>query len=199
MNRAGRRFWGLGALEFLSFLCAQANSIAGYLSKSMGVASLNTKAMLSMCFYLCPIFSVVFLFVFFFCYNVIHLRWMTVVAHLRSPTGKSHLIRFLPRCHLFHPLIFYRNQSPLPAVPSVLHSGPQILAPVSGILPDPLPSHSSLFPPFADAPPRPHRPHRPHGPGEKQHGNRNNWVIEIGCDDGRESRARFSTSPGGNC
>ena len=64
----------------------------------MGVGSLNTKAMLSMCFYLCPVFSLsFFLFVFFFCYNVIHLRWMTVVVLLRSPPGKSHLIRFSPR------------------------------------------------------------------------------------------------------
>ena len=62
----------------------------------MGVGSLNTKAMLSMCF--CPVFPLsFFLFVFFFCYNVIHLRWMTVVVHLRSPPGKSHLIRFSPR------------------------------------------------------------------------------------------------------
>ena len=162
----GRRFRELGALKFLSFLCARANSIAGCLSKSMGVGGLNTKTMLSMFLSLFDFLSVSFSFSVTI---VIHLWWMTVVAHLRSPAGKSHLIRFLPRCHLFHPLIFYRNQSPLPAVPSVLHSGPQILAPpVSGILPDPLPSHSSLFPLFADAPPRPHRPHRPHGPGEKQ-------------------------------
>ena len=64
----------------------------------MGVGSLNTKAMLSMCFYLCPVFSLSFsLFVFFFCYNVIHLRLMTVVVLLQSPPGKSHLIRFSPR------------------------------------------------------------------------------------------------------
>ena len=154
----------------------------GCLSKSMASGeSLYNKSnavyrFLSLSFFL----FVVFLFVFFFCYNVIHLRWMTVVAHLRSPPGRSDLIRFLPRCHLFHPLILYRTQSPLPAVPSVLHSGPRILAPpVSGILPDPLPSHSSLFPPFADVPPRPRRPHRPHGPGEKQHktGYRRRWDI----------------------
>ena len=130
----------------------------------MGVGGLNTKTMLSMFLSLFDFLSVSFSFSVTI---VIHLWWMTVVAHLRSPAGKSHLIRFLPRCHLFHPLIFYRNQSPLPAVPSVLHSGLQILAPsVPGILPDPLPSHSSLFPPFADAPPRPHRPHRPMGPAK---------------------------------
>ena len=73
MNRAGRRFGNLGsfgALKFLqflvSFLCVRANSIAGYLSKSMGVASLNTKTMLSMCFYLCLIFSLSFSFSFSF-------------------------------------------------------------------------------------------------------------------------------------
>ena len=153
----GRHFRELGALKFLSFLCARANSIAGSLSKSMGVGDLNTKTMLSMFLSLFDFLSVSFSFS------------VTIVIHLRSPAGKSHLIRFLPRCHLFHPLIFYRNQSPLPAIRSVLHSSPQILAPlVSGILPDPLPSHSSLFPPFADAPPRPDRPYRPHGPGKKQ-------------------------------
>ena len=35
--------------------------------------------------------------------------------------------------------------------------------------------------------------------GERSGGNRNNWVIVIGCDEGRESRARLSTSPGGKC
>ena len=133
-----------------------------------------------------------FLFaVFFFYYNFIHLRWMTVVVHLRSPPGKSHLIHFLPRCHPFHQLIFYRNQAPLPAVPPVLHSRPQILAPpFPGVLPDLLPSHSSLFPPFADAPPHPHCPyrsHRPHGPGEKQHSLPCSWSDRvISCKSQRE-------------
>ena len=50
MNRCGA-FWGLWDFRVscvFSFLCAQANSIAGCQSKSMGVASLNTKTMLSM-------------------------------------------------------------------------------------------------------------------------------------------------------
>ena len=35
--------------------------------------------------------------------------------------------------------------------------------------------------------------------GERSGGNRNNCVIEIGRDAGRESHARFSTSPRGKC
>ena len=96
MTGMGRRFEGSGALKFLSCIRRRIQFL-GYLSKSMGVGSLNRKAMLSMCFYLCPVFSLSFFhFVFFFCYKVIHLRWMTVVIYLQSPPGKSQLIRFSP-------------------------------------------------------------------------------------------------------
>ena len=156
MNRAGRGFWGRGALEFLSFLCARANSIGGHLSKSMGVASLNTKAMLSMCFYLCPIFSVVFLFVFFFCYNVIHLRWMTVFAHLWSLPGRSHLIRFSPRYNdpcadiLLFPIAVVHLRASFG--PSYIPIPYPSLVRCLGSHRIPCPSHSSHSPPFADAP-----------------------------------------------
>ena len=169
MNRVGRRFGDLGsfgALKFLwflvsFFLCAGEFN-CGCLSKSMGVASLNTNQCF-LCFYLCPIFSLSFSFSFsFFCYNVIHLRWMTVVVHLRSPPGKSHLIRFLPRCHLFPLLTFHRGQSPLPAAARrsarLTFQSPN---PRSSAVWDPTipcPWHSSHSPPFADTPPRPYRP-----------------------------------------
>ena len=68
------------------------------------------------------------------------------------------------------PLTFCRIQSSSSAVPPVLHSDTRIHAPPSsGIPPDPLPLHSSRFPPSYVALPRPHRPRHPHGPGEQQH------------------------------
>ena len=176
----------LGLLRFLwflvsFFLCAGEFN-CGYLSKSMGVASLNTNQCF-LCFYLCPIFSLLFfLFVFFFCYNVIHLWWMTVVAHLRSPPGKSHLICFLPRCHLFHLLTFHRGQSALPAAARrsarLTFQSPN---PRSSAVWDPTRSpalgipiillHSPILPHvlIAPSPETPPLLPSPHGPGEQQH------------------------------
>ena len=87
---------------------------------------------------------VVFLFVSFFCYNVVHLRWVTVVAHLRSPPGKSHRIRSLPRYHLFHPLTFHRNQSPFAHRSSRLTFGSP--NPRSSVFQDPTGSYVHCIP-----------------------------------------------------
>ena len=88
--------------------------------------------------------SVVFLFVFFFCYNVIHLRWMTVVAHpiFLHPVSLTSSAP-LPDTTI-HLLTYYidsnRRRPPPPVVLPVLHSDPRTLArPLSGIPPDPLP------------------------------------------------------------
>ena len=114
MNRCGKAFlgtWGFKVYFLVSFFCVRANSIAGYLSKSMASGeSLYNKnnavyRFLSSSFFLFVVFSF-----------LLQRHSSPVDNRCRAPKlsspGGSHLIRSSPRYNNPFADILYRFQSP---------------------------------------------------------------------------------------
>ena len=169
-----RRFGDFGTLEFLvSFFfwtraCIQSRAIY---SKSMGSGKALNNKTIFYTFLTSSFFLRRFLFRLLMSQrhpppvdDRCHAAYFSLPVNLTSSAPLPDRTIILLTCP--------RNQSPFSAVPPVLHSGPQILAPAfSGIPLDPLPIAFLAISSVRRTPPRPYRPnrpHRPHGPGEQQ-------------------------------